>query len=90
MRVLVVGAGGAIRRGSYSMRLANTGLRQPNESIRCGTVCLRIVYSVRIGPPQPNFLSFQELPRTPQPSELTIPSFNGREQNRPPMTKPGR
>jgi hypothetical protein len=35
------------------MRLANTGLTQPNGSIRCGTECSRIVYSVRIVPPQP-------------------------------------
>jgi hypothetical protein len=27
---------------------------------------------VQIHPPQPNFLSFQQHPRTPQPSELTI------------------
>jgi len=42
-----------------------------NESIRSGTVCSTIAHSVRIGPPQPKYLSFQQYLRTPQPSELT-------------------
>jgi hypothetical protein len=58
-----------------------------NEPTRSETVSTGIVYSVRIGPPQPKNLSFQQFLRTPQPSELTISSFNGREQNRSPMTK---
>ena len=32
-------------------------LTRGNESIRCETVCSKIVYSVRIGPPQPSFFS---------------------------------
>jgi hypothetical protein len=35
--------------------IANRGLREPHESIRPGRVCSIIVYSVRIGPPQPRF-----------------------------------
>ena len=38
---------------------------------RVMSVSRAIVYSVRIGPRNKNF-SFQRLPRTPQPSELTI------------------
>jgi hypothetical protein len=39
------------------------------------------------GPRNHESLRSLQLPRTPQPSELTISSFNGREQNRSPMTK---
>jgi hypothetical protein len=62
------------RPGSYSMRLANIGLRRPNESTRCGKECSRIVYSERIGPPQPNFIFSPSLARTPQPSEFVCRS----------------
>ena len=34
-------------------------LTRRTGSARCGTVCSKIVYSVRIGPPQPKFLLFQ-------------------------------
>ena len=61
---------------------ANKGLRQPNESIRCGTVCSKIVYSVRIGPPQPQLLCFQLFRDTPQPSELTTPRPRNRAAHR--------
>jgi hypothetical protein len=48
---------GTLRGGCHApccALLANRGLRQPHESIRCETECSEIVYSVRIGPPQPN------------------------------------
>src|SRR6266446_2858018 len=43
---------------------------QPHESIRCGTVCSRIVHSVRIGPPQLRLIAAQLFPCAPQASEL--------------------
>ena len=43
-------------------------LTRGNESIRCETVCSKIVYSVRIGPPQPfNSLIHQGLPTRGNP-----------------------
>ncbi len=45
-------------------------LARRNGSVRCGRVCSKIVYSVRIGPLQPKFLLFQQLPQTLQPSEF--------------------
>src|SRR5882762_7490778 len=45
-------------------------LARRNGSVRCGRVCSKIVYSVRIGPLQPTFLLFQQLPQTLQPSEF--------------------
>src|SRR5882762_2612074 len=47
-------------------------LARRNGSVRCGRVCSKIVYSVRIGPPQLEVFSFQLLRDTLQPSELTI------------------
>jgi hypothetical protein len=47
-------------------------LMRRNGSVRCGMGCSRIVYSVRIGPPQPKFLLCQSLPQTLQPSEFVI------------------
>jgi hypothetical protein len=52
--------------------LATKELRRLYESIHCGRVCSIIVYSVRIGPPQLETIVSQLVPRTPQPSELTI------------------
>ena len=54
-------------------------LTRGNESIRCETVCSKIVYSVRIGPPQPKLLSFQQLLRTLQPSEFVCRSGDSRK-----------
>lgn len=54
----------------------NRGLRQPNESIRCGTVWTGIVYSARIGPLQRKALVVSRLKRNPQPSELTKRSLS--------------
>src|SRR5258708_6491739 len=41
----------------HCLTLENMSLRQPRGSTRCGTVCSGIVYSVRIGPPQPKVTS---------------------------------
>jgi hypothetical protein len=43
-----------------------------NGSVRCGTGCSGIVYSVRIGPLQATLLLFQLLPQTLQPSEFVV------------------
>ena len=45
-------------------------LTRCSEPIRCGTEYSRIVYSVRIGPPQPRTVLLQQVPNTLQPSEL--------------------
>jgi hypothetical protein len=60
----------AIRKLSPNPRRSEK-LTRCSEPIRCGTVCSKIVYSVRIGPLQPNSLQFQRVPEPPQPSELT-------------------
>lgn len=62
----------------HSALLANRELTQPGEPIHCGTVCSVIVYSVRIGPPQPNVL-FQSLPQTLQASEFVCRKRDSRE-----------
>src|SRR6266481_9808843 len=54
------------------LTLANMRLTPRNESVRCGTVCSIIEYSVRIGPPQPRILLFQQLPNSLQPSEFVV------------------
>jgi hypothetical protein len=48
-------------------------VRQRHESIRSRTVCSRIVYSVRIGPPQPRF-SFISATST-NPATIGIDNF---------------
>src|SRR6266851_5786782 len=53
---------------------ANTGLRQPHESIGCGTGCSIIVYSVRIGPPQPRNLFLSTT--SANPATIRIDNFD--------------
>ena len=64
-----------------------------NEPVRCETGVRAIVYSVRIGPLQPIFLSFQEVLDTPQPSEFVFPhlfSQNRKNSTAPPDSEPKR
>jgi hypothetical protein len=61
--------------------LSSQSLRRKarNGSAHCGTVRSIIVYSVRIGPPQPKLLSYQQHPRTPPSANTSAVSEQEQE-----------
>jgi hypothetical protein len=61
-----------IVRDFCSREFENNRLRRRNESVHCGMGYAECLNSVRIGPPQFNFLLHEELRLIPQPSEFTI------------------